>query len=43
MTTLDTFDYIVVNYEDRLDDAVDRIVAILWAEKMRVRPRRVVL
>jgi guanylate kinase len=43
MTTLDTFDYIVVNYEDRLDDAVDRLVAILWAEKMRVRPRRVVL
>lgn len=43
MATLDTFDYAVVNYEDRLDDAVDRIVSILWAEKMRVRPRRVVL
>jgi len=43
MATIDTFDYIVVNYEDRLDDAVDRIVAILWAEKMRVRPRKVTL
>ena len=43
MGTLNLFDYVVVNYEDRLDEAVDRIVAILWAEKMKVKPRRVVL
>jgi len=43
MGALDLFDYVVVNYEDRLDEAVDRIVAILWAEKMKVRPRQVVL
>jgi len=43
MAALADFDYVVVNYEDRLDDAVDRIVSILWAEKMRVRPRRVAL
>jgi guanylate kinase len=43
MGALDAFDYVVVNFEDRLDDAVERIVAILRAEKMRVRPRRVTL
>jgi len=41
MDTLPIFDYIVVNYEGRLDETVDRIVAILQAEKMRVHPRRV--
>ncbi len=43
MKQLSLFDYVVVNYEDRLDEAVDRIVAILWAEKMRTHPRRVPL
>ena len=43
MAALETFDYVVVNYEDRLDDAVDRIVSVLLAEKMKVKPRRVVL
>jgi len=43
MEALPRFDYVVINYEDRLDDAVDRIVAILQAEKMRVHPRRVAL
>ncbi len=39
--TLDIFDYVVVNYEGRLDETVDRIVSILLVEKMKVRPRRV--
>jgi guanylate kinase len=30
------FDYIVVNRRDRLDDAVDEILAIICAEKLRV-------
>lgn len=43
MESLPQFDYVVVNYANRLDETVDRIVAILWAEKMRVHPRRVTL
>jgi guanylate kinase len=43
MKRLPLFDYVVVNYQDRLDDAVDRIAAILLAEKMRVKSRRVEL
>jgi len=43
MDCLDGFDYVVVNYEDRLDAAVDMIVSILRAEKARVHPREVVL
>lgn len=41
LKTLGLFDYLVVNYQGRLDDTVDRIVSILQAEKMRVHPRRV--
>src|SRR6187402_1761774 len=37
------FDYVVINREDRLDDAVGQIRAIIVAEKQRVRPRHVVL
>jgi len=37
------FDYVVINREDRLDDAVGQIRAIIVAEKQRVRPRYVVL
>ncbi|MBN1484393.1 MAG: guanylate kinase [Chloroflexia bacterium] len=43
MHSLPMFDYVVVNYEDRLDQAVDEIGAILQAEKLRVQPRRVLL
>lgn len=43
MEAFSIFDYLVVNYEGRLDETVDRILAILRAEKMRVRPRRVTL
>ncbi|MGD0116297.1 MAG: guanylate kinase [Dehalococcoidia bacterium] len=35
MAQEDAFDYIVVNAEGRLDEAVDRIVAIVEAEKRR--------
>ena len=43
MDALDTFDYVVINREDHLDDAVGQIRNIMSAEKQRVRPRRVVL
>ncbi len=43
MEALDQFDYVVVNREDHLDDAVGQIRAIIVAEKHRVRPRRVSL
>ena len=35
------FDYVVVNEEARLDEAVGQIRSIIRAEKQRVRPRRV--
>ncbi len=37
------FDYVVVNHEDRLDEAVGQIRAIIVAEKQRVFPRRIKL
>ncbi|MEX1247072.1 MAG: guanylate kinase [Anaerolineales bacterium] len=37
------FDYIVVNADDRLDQTVDTIMAIIQAEHQRVQPRRVSL
>lgn len=37
------FDYVVVNREDQLDEAVSQIRAIITAEKQRVFPRRVSL
>ena len=43
MDSLDAFDYVVINREDHLDDAVGQIRNIMSAEKQRVRPRRVVL
>ena len=43
MDALGAFDYVVFNREDRLDDAVGQIRAIVQAEKQRVRPRRVQL
>jgi guanylate kinase len=35
------FDYVVVNRQDRLDEAVDAILAIVRAEHLRVNPRRI--
>ena len=37
------FDYVVINREDQLDEAVSQIRAIITAEKQRVFPRRVSL
>lgn len=37
------FDYVVINREDRLDEAVGQIRAIIIAEKQRVFPRQVML
>lgn len=41
MKYLPMFDYLVVNPSRRLDDAVDRIQAIIAAEKCRVHPRHI--
>lgn len=43
LAAVDQFDYVVINREDHLDDAVGQIRAIIVAEKQRVRPRRVSL
>jgi guanylate kinase len=37
------FDYVVINHEARLDEAVGQVRAIITAEKQRVYPRRVTL
>ncbi len=37
------FDYVVINREDQLDDAVDTILAIIQSEHHRVNPRKVTL
>jgi guanylate kinase len=41
MQQLTLFDYVVVNHSNRLDDTVDKIVAIMQAEKLRVYPRKI--
>jgi len=41
--TLDSFDYIVINEEGRLDHALDVIESIIEAEHHRVHPRKVTL
>lgn len=38
---IDSFDYVVVNGESRLDEAVGQIRSIIRAEKQRVTPRQV--
>jgi guanylate kinase len=43
MKRLHEFDYVVVNHQDRLDEAVAQVLAIIEAEHSRVHPRRVVL
>ncbi len=40
---VEAFDYVVVNEEDRLDEAVDTIAAIIVAEHHRVHHRRITL
>ncbi|MFQ3662046.1 MAG: guanylate kinase [Chloroflexaceae bacterium] len=43
MEQVQYFDYVVINREDRLDEAVGQIRAIITAEKQRVFPRQVTL
>jgi len=43
MKRADEFDYVVVNTDDKLDDAVDTIQAIIHAEHHRTHPRKVSL
>jgi len=40
---VEEFDYVILNSEDRLEDAVDTILAIIRAEHHRVHPRKVSL
>jgi len=40
---LPEFDYVVVNRNDALDDAVDAVLGIVRAEHSRVHPRKVSL
>jgi guanylate kinase len=43
MKRIDEFDYVVVNRDQQLDEAVDAILAIIQAEHHRVKPRQVTL
>lgn len=43
MERIHEFDYVVVNRDCHLDDAVDSILAIIHAEHHRTRPRKVTL
>ena len=40
---VEEFDYVILNHEDRLEEAVDTILAIIRAEHHRVHPRKVSL
>jgi guanylate kinase len=40
---IDEFDYVVINRENQLDEAVDRVLAIIQAEHQAVTPRKVTL
>jgi guanylate kinase len=37
------YDYVIVNYRDRLEQAVGDLKAIITAERLRVCPRTVTL
>jgi guanylate kinase len=37
------YDYLVRNYNDRVDEAVEQVKAIIMAERLRVNPRFVTL
>jgi guanylate kinase len=41
MEDLPKYDYVVVNHNERLDETVDKIEAIIMAERCRVKPRRI--
>ncbi|MCD6567425.1 MAG: guanylate kinase [Dehalococcoidia bacterium] len=40
---LPLFDYVITNREDRLDDIIAQLQAIISAEKCRVKPRKIAL
>ncbi len=40
---LDLFDYLVINADNQLDQTCEKIIAIITAEKCRVRPRKIEL
>lgn len=40
---LDMFDYVVINYQDRLDETCEKIKAIITAERCRVQQREISL
>lgn len=41
MKSLEEFDYVVINADGRLDEAVQKVMAIITAEKCRTKPRRI--
>ena len=43
LTYLDLFDYLVINRQDQLEQAVDQIISIIQVEHLRVHPRRITL
>ena len=43
MKRLPEFDYVVVNRDGKLDEAVEQIMAIITAEKCRVKQRKIEL
>jgi guanylate kinase len=43
MERVHEFDYLVVNERDRIDQTVEKVQAIVTAERSRVKPRKVVL
>lgn len=40
MAELPNYDYVIVNRDERLDEAASQLEAIMWAEHSRVRPRQ---
>jgi guanylate kinase len=43
MNEVEKFDYVIVNEDNALDETADLIYAIIRVEKLRVKPRRVVV
>jgi guanylate kinase len=43
MKRLNEFDYVVVNHQNRLDEAMAQVMSIIQAERCRTHPRRVTL
>jgi len=43
MANIDSFDYVVINRENHLDETVDTIISIILAEHHRVKQRKVTL